>query len=400
MCSLQLNFSDRPGFRAAILCSTIVFYGGKMGQLFLWTNRVDDELRDRFLKRFGFEIPESLLELYENLPEEIHKFFGFISLEDIVEEEERSPRMMPGLVPFAKEENGDRFCFYRSLQEGEPVSIGVWMHETNHFLPITDKMHLFMHWWISKETIDCFGDEDWPEIKKILEIVQASCGIEQFDVFSAPAFYPLSWHQEMNRLDPVNPFTLTFLSATQFALLGYDAAINNLRNSQKVMPHYGAPYIWEARLQAMRGNISEAHHAYWRHMSVPIFINGYHYWWQWGDLQIPELSEVESLSFMRQAEISPPAEILRKRKIEMLIDGDIEDYSQRMELSRKLLTEGDLNASLAEMSNALFLAAWDGSAMKKVLPNLAELYDRARRGCERDQCERATHKLEKTAVSV
>ncbi len=355
-------------------------------------------MKEDFADRFGFEIPQPLLELYENLPEEIHKFFGFIPLEDIVEERERSPRMMPGLIPFAKEENGDRFCFYRPWNNDGTMPIGIWMQETNHFLPLTDQMRLFLHWWVSKETIDSFGDEDWPEIKKILEMIQTACGLEQFDVFSAPAFYPLSWHQEINRLDPFNPFTLTYLSSSQFSLLGLDTSINNLREVQKVMPQFGAPHLWEARLQAIKGKMTLAHEAYWRHLCTPMFFNGYHYWWHWGDLQISELSEQEAVRFLKNAETPAPKDILMRDKVQMLTEGKFDDHELRIELSQKLLKENHVEASLVEMCNALFLAAWDGSAMRKVLPNLADLYDRTERRYERDQCVRATDKLEKTSV--
>jgi hypothetical protein len=365
-----------------------------MGQLFLWTNKISDTSREEFVARFGFEIPEPLLELHENLPEEFLDFLGYFRFDDIISESQRPPSMMPGLVPFAEEGDGDCYCFYLPWKDQNGhVPIGMWLHETNHFLPISNNMMTFLVWWITKETLDGMGGEDWDEMRKILELLRGSCGMDDYNFLVAPPNSAIAWHENLLQTDPQAPFSLTYLAASQYALHGVETSLEMLQMAEESMPGFGASTLWQARLLAMTGQLSAAHEAYWRHLRTPMFSNGYHYWWHSGDLQVPETSEMEAIQFFHQAEVKPPREIMRRAKVQFLQDHDPHDYRDRLKLSMLLEQQRDYKGALVELENAFFIQGWDDAVAQEILERLLCIYPEQQRLREAEQCRRALAKL-------
>lgn len=365
-----------------------------MAQLFLWTQKISDTSREEFASRFGFEAPETLLELHENLPEEFLDFLGYFRFDDIVAETRRPVSMMPGLVPFAEEGDGDTYCFYLPWKDAlGQVPIGVWMHETNHFLPISHSMKSFLVWWVTKETLDGVGGEDWDEMRKILELLRGSCGMEDYTFLATAPHCAAAWHENVLQTDPAAPFSLSYLGASQFALHGIETSLQMLAEAEAALPGFGAPSLWQARLMAMAGKPTEAHRAYWRHLRTPMFCNGYHYWWHAGDLQIPETSEMEAIQFFRQAEIPPPREIMAKPKVLFLQDHDPHDYRDRLKLSLHLEQKKDYAGALVELENAFFIQGWDDAVAQELLERLLCIYPEQQRTREAEQCRRALARL-------
>ncbi len=365
-----------------------------MGQLFLWTKKVDDTMRGEFEDRFGFQIPETMLELYENLPEEFYEFLGFFRVGEVISEEHRPSMMMPGLVPFGREQEGDMYCFYLPWRgvDGR-VPIGIWMQETNHFLPITHSMKAFFVWWLGKELIDSVGSEDWDEIRKILELFQGSCGLDEFDLMTTPPSTALMWQNNVLAMDSEAVFPLVYSAMNQYAVHGFDMSFQYLETAARTLPMFGAPSLWTARLHAMRGQITQAHHAYFRHLRTPMFVNGYHYWWHAGDLQIPEMSEPEAVQFFDMAEVPPPAEIREHPKTQFLREADPGSYRARLKLAAELDARGDYAGALVEIENAFFLQAWDDDAAREMLERLLCIYPEHNRIREAEQCRRALARL-------
>lgn len=374
---------------------------GIMGQLFLWTHKIDDLLQEEFKGKFGFDIPDTLLELHDNLPEEFMDFLGFYSIEQILEEESRPTMMMPGLVPFGEESDGDRYCFYLPWKDETGRSpIGIWMQETNHFLPISFRMNTFLMWWMTKVTLDSIGGEDWDEIRKILELFKSSCGLDEFDFLLTPPVSLVNWHDNLMKYDPATAFSITFTAANQFSLLGFDASLDMLQNAENILPGFGASQIWQARLQAMSGNILEAHKAYWRHLNTPMFANGYHYWWHAGDLQIQGTSELEAINFIQNAQIKAPEHIRKSTKVRFLSENDVDDFDARMELFRIQEKEGNHKAALLELENAFFIQSWDDRTAREILEMLLCIYPEHDRMREAEQCRRALVKLRQSTSPV
>jgi len=372
-----------------------------MGQLFLWTQKIDDVRQEEFKGKFGFAVPETLLELHENFPEEFMDFLGFYSIDRIIDEDSRPTMMMPGLVPFGEESDGDRYCFYLPWKDETGRSaIGIWMQETNHFLPIAFQMKTFLMWWMTKVTLDSIGGEDWPEIHKILELFKNSCDLDEFDFLLTPPASLVSWHDNLLKFDPTTVFSLNFSAANQFAVQGFDASLNMLQDAEHILPGFGASKIWQARLLAMSGRTTEAHSAYWRHLNTPMFANGYHYWWHAGDLQIQETSELEAINFIRSAEIAAPDNILNSTKVKFLAEHDVADYESRMELFRLLEQEGNHKAALLELENAFFIQSWDDRAAREMLEMLLCIYPEHDRMREAEQCRRALVKLRQNSAPV
>lgn len=371
-----------------------------MAQLFLWTRKIDEQLQERFQTQFGFEIPEPLLELHENLPSDFLFFYRFMSIEAIIEEEQR-PAMMPvGLVPFAEDAEGDMYCFYPvHLDEFGRAPIGIWMNESNHFLPITHDMRAFLLWWIIKELIEISGHDDQDDLRKMLEFFQQSCGLDTFELSADAILEHLDWHTAILSIDDRAPLPLIFTATRQFQTHGWELSLKLLQEAKSIMPFFGAASLWEARFYAMQGKIKKAHEAYWKHLQTPLFINGYHYWWHIGDLQIPENSEIEALEFFENAEIPPPKEILTHPKVEFLRNRHGLDFRERFELARKLEKKGDYKAALLEMENAFFLFSWDNDMAEAMLERLLCIYPEHDRIREAEQCRRALRRLrEKPAM--
>lgn len=371
-----------------------------MGQLFLWTQKIDETSREEFSTKFGFDIPETLLELHENLPEEFMEFLGFYPIEQITSEENRSPMMMPGLIPFGQESDGDSYCFYLPWNDDEGnVPIGIWLQETNHFLPISNRMSSFLMWWMIKTSLDSIGTDDWDEMRRILELFKGSCNLEEFDFSESPPQSTLLWHENLLEVDPRAVFSLNFIAANQFSIHGIDTSLDMLQKAEEIFPGFGASSIWQARLLAMGGQVSEAHQAYWRHLRSPMFCNGYHYWWHAGDLQIQETSELEAVHFFDSAEIPPPSYILDHPKVQMLRERDLGDYKMRLELAEILENSGDYTGALIELENAFFIQSWDDKVAQEILGALLSIYPEHNRIREAEQCRRALAKLRLKSAS-
>ncbi len=371
-----------------------------MAQLFLWTQKIDDSLRASFADRFGFAIPEPLLDLHENLPEEVLHFLRYFPMRDIVSEVQRPPQMMPGLVPFAEEGDGDMYCFYLPWKDRDgSIPIGIWLHETGHFLPISSHMQGFLLWWMGKELLDAVSSDDWDEMSKVVELFRSGSNLDEYDLMSSPPASPESWHEEIIRIDGNASFSLTYLAVSQFATHGFQQSQRMLADAEKVMPRFGAASLWQARMHAMRGRVNEAHKAYWRHLRTPMFANGYHYWWHAGDMKIPEVSELEAADFLEGAELPPPAEIANHPKMRFLRDSDPRDYQARLKLSRLLEQRGDVEGALVELENAFFLQSWDDNAAREMLERLLYIYPEHNRLREAEQCRRALARLNHKASS-
>ena len=360
-----------------------------MGQLFFWTKRVGEALQEEFSDRFGFDVPDPLLELHESLPEEFIRLFRFHSIERILEESKRPPMLMPGLVPFAEEGDGDLFCFYLPwADEYKQPPLGIWMNDTNHFLPIASHMQSFLAWWLIKETFDAATGDDFDEMRKMLDIFQNSCGLDELDLFTPPLNSDLDWHENILRIDSHALFSQVFSAIRQFAVKGYTTTLELLKTAESHLPRFGAPSLWQARFAAMNGKISMAHDAYWRHLRTPMFANGYHYLWHAGDLQIPEFSEPEALNFFLTAEIPPKREILEHPKIKFLKEENSKDYHKRLDLAYTLEEIGDFEGALVEIENAFFLEGWNDDAAEEVLERLLSTYPEHNRMREAEQCRR------------
>ena len=365
-----------------------------MGQLFLWTQKTDSRQREQFSLQYGFELPDIFVEMYENLPEEFVDFLGFFRLETVLSEERRPLALMPGLVPFAGENDGDLYAFYLPWTDvtARPA-IGLWLHETNHFLPITRDPRAFMIWWMVKEVLESLAGEDWDEMRKILELFQGSVGLEDFDLFETPPATALAWHEQFLLQDEAAPFSLTYVAKQQFSVEGIVNSLGRLKQAEAAWPQFGAPTLWSARLWAMNGQLNTAHEAYWRHLRTPMFANGYHYWWHAGDLQVPEFSEIEAANFLNSAQIKAPEAILRHPKLRYLLEEDPFDHQGRLALSRRLEREGDEELALIELENALFLQHWDDESARLLLERLLCVYPEVGRVHEAEQCRRALGRL-------
>ncbi len=360
-----------------------------MGQLFLWTNRVDRQTLDGFRERYGFSVPEPLADIHENLPQEFIDYLHFFSLDEIVEESRRYLMMVPGLIPFAEDGEGDMYCFYRPWMDSYgAVPCGIWMNETNHFLPISNHFQGFLIWWIGKGLLDAFGEQDWEETVKILKLVQQSSHLEEFGVIEGPPQGPISWNEQLLRVDVDNAFSLTYSAIHGFARSGISNAIHDLKRAQAALPQFGAPYLWEARLQAMRGHIRKAHDAYFNHLTCPLFSNGFHYWTQCGDLQVPESSEREAFDFLYDADLKASDAILLHPRVDYLHTHDPDDYQARLELSEILWRQGNRAMALTELENAFFLESWNEDVAGDLLERLLDSYQRHDRPYEERQCGR------------
>ncbi len=372
-----------------------------MGQLFLWTQKIGDDQQEEFLARFGFDIPGALVELHENLPEEFLQFFRIHSIRQVIAEDSRPAMLMPGLIPFAEEGDGDLYCMYLPWKSADGnVPIGIWLNETNHFLPITNRMDVFLLWWLIKETHDAVTGEDWTEVVKMLELFQQSCGLDHIDLLSDPPRSALEWHTIMLQMDPQAPFSLTYVALSQFALQGFDLSLEMLTDAERSVPNFGAASLWQARIHAMRGHVQKAHQAYWRHLRTPIFANGYHYWWHAGDLQVPESSEIEAIRFFEEAEIRPPRGILEHPKFRFLKENDPTDHRKRLRLVKELERIGDFEGALVEMENTFFLKSWDADIAQELLESLLCVYPEHNRIREAEQCRRTLRRLRGESPAV
>lgn len=365
-----------------------------MGQLFLWQSKIDEAHRSLFLHRFGFDLPGPMEELFENLPEEFFHYLGFYSLPDIVSEERRPAMMMPGLIPFGETGEGDLFCLYlsptsRTLQ---PMA-GVWLHETNHFLPVASNLKGFFAWWLAKEILESTGDEEEKDLRRLLELFEDAADLASLDLFDHPPASALAWHQSVLSVDPEAAYSLAYLAVNQFAVQGIPGSMDILKRAEAAMPFFGAGSLWQARFHAMRGQIGAAHDAYFRHLRTPLFANGYHYLWHIGDLLVPEMSETEAIEFFDHAEIPPPSEIARHRKVRFLRETDPGDFRARLKLAEDLERAGDHDLALVERENAFFLQSWDDSAAREMLESLVCIYPEHNRLREAEQCRRALSRL-------
>ncbi|RJO66407.1 MAG: hypothetical protein C4523_12425 [Myxococcales bacterium] len=372
-----------------------------MAQLFLWTHKIDEALREEFQLRFGAPAPEALLDLHESLPGEFIRFLGFYPMEEVLSEERRPPFMMPGLVPFGEDRDGDYYCFYIPWRDGDGrVPYGVWMHETGHFLPFSYDMRAFLVWWLGRQVLDSLGGDDWPEMRRILELFQGAVGLEETDLILTPPASDLAWHSEILKIDPAGGFSLSLQALRTFAAQGFDATLAQFEAAERSMPTFGAASLWQARLLAMRGATRRAHEAYFRHLGGPMFANGYHYLWDAGDLMVPEVSEVEALEFIYNAETPPPDHLLAHPKIDFFREHDPANWKDRIAFAKLLEQRQLFAAALAEMENAFFLEGWNEAVAKELLETLLCIYPEQNRIREAEQCRMALAKLAESPPSA
>jgi hypothetical protein len=335
------------------------------------------------------------------LPETFHRLYNafeypfispceFLSLDQMISDEERWRGMLPQFLPFGHNGEEDYFGFY----VGSDVSAGdypvlAWNHEYDNYYPVASGFGAFLRVmavygrYLAEDAFEEQQPEEETSRRKFAEVV----GIPPRFLTDPLPRNEQELYEKLLKADPQSPWALCELGSRFLAAGDLQRSRDCLVRASETAPWFSDPYYLLAESYHAEGGLPRACELYWHVFQSPIALStrtsNYVLSEDHAEAEIYEAATERCAACKDHLD-----ESLRDSALwEFLQKGDPFSSGPRLELAKSLAAKGDHAASERELLNALTLAT-DEVEMDEAYSRLVAFYEAAGRDRDAALCRR------------
>jgi tetratricopeptide (TPR) repeat protein len=333
-------------------------------------SKTDANLR-ALAQHWQIEMPETFSRLYRAFEYPFISPCEFLSLQEMMEDEERWRGMLPQFLPFGQDGDENFYGFYvqPTDQKGQ-YPVLAWNHEYDHYYPVASGFEAFTRYCVIQGRFmaqDSF-EEDSSEEEKQRHAFANIVGLPANLVTEPLPRNDRELYERLLHADSQSANALSQLGSRFFGAGDLQRARDCFVRASEAAPWFADPYYLLAESYRVEGNDSRACGLWWQVFQSPIALSTRTSNYDLGEAHVEcEIYEAATDHCLTcQKDLNPALQ--DTHLWQFVLHGDPFTSEPRLALANTLSADGDVAGTERELLNGLTLATEE--------EELDEAYDR------------------------